>query len=77
MSSPGALPAWCFSPGRTPELLVTVEGTTVCLNVIDTAEDVSFHSPDELAGWLAAHRPGALRDPKSRAARRFKVFEWE
>ncbi len=78
-TTPGASPIWCFLTDGKLEFSVSVEGPSIVLYVMDTDEELSFPSRDDLVAWFEEHRPDTLRAAPARAERTKRVrkfFEW-
>ena len=79
MSSPGSPPAWCCSLSGEVELSVTVEEGLFRVYVMETDQDVSLASIDELVAWLNEHKDGILGDRQPGIVDRLKrgsFFDW-
>lgn len=79
-TTPGASPLWCFLVDGKIEFSVTVEGSSIVLYVMDTDDEMTFATRDDLVAWLGAHRPDSMRGAPQRekGKNRFRrFFEWE
>ncbi len=80
MATPGEPPAWCYAAGAERDLMVSVDGGSIRVYVVEADLEVDLATTDDLVAWLATHWKGALGDQRPGVGERLKggrLFQWE
>jgi hypothetical protein len=81
IATPGVPPVWCFGFGAGTELTVGVDGSSICVYLMNSEREVLLGSTTELVAWLQDYAPESIQDVQggtaNRLSKRARFFEWQ
>ena len=80
MSSPGAPRVWCYGTGMGTDLTVSGEGNSISVYLVDSEQEITLRTTEELEAWLREHKPAAFRETKDSLVdglKKGRFLDWE